>query len=158
MTTIPIITELPAGIPAISLWQPWATLVALGLKHYETRHWRCPERFIGCDVAIHSAKRWNSAMADFCRDPAITAALSQAGFERRTYGKKCPSYRLPLGQIVAVVRFGVCLPTTDVYPQPFEKLVGDYRPGRFAWPINSVRRLLNPIDEVGRQGFWRING
>ena len=27
-------------LKAISLWQPWASLIPLGLKHYETRSWK----------------------------------------------------------------------------------------------------------------------
>jgi hypothetical protein len=39
---------------ALTLWQPWATAIALGLKHYETRTW-----FVGYrgDLAIHAAKK-----------------------------------------------------------------------------------------------------
>ena len=29
----------PPPIKAVSLWQPWASLVACGVKHHETRHW-----------------------------------------------------------------------------------------------------------------------
>ncbi|TRU31740.1 MAG: ASCH domain-containing protein [Microcystis aeruginosa Ma_QC_B_20070730_S2] len=39
---------------AISLWQPWASLVANGLKLYETRGW--PTKYRGV-LAIHAAKR-----------------------------------------------------------------------------------------------------
>ena len=42
---------------AISLWQPWAQLVADGVKHYETRSWKPPRHLLGKRIAIHSAKR-----------------------------------------------------------------------------------------------------
>lgn len=41
-------------IKAITLRQPWATLVALGLKHYETRDWGTNYRG---RVLIHAAKQ-----------------------------------------------------------------------------------------------------
>ncbi len=39
---------------AISLWQPWATFVALGVKTIETRSWKTSYRG---PLAIHAAKR-----------------------------------------------------------------------------------------------------
>jgi hypothetical protein len=41
---------------AISLWQPWASLIACGAKPYETRHWAPPRELIGQRIAIHAAK------------------------------------------------------------------------------------------------------
>lgn len=41
---------------AISLWQPWASLVAIEVKPYETRHWAPPKELIGQTIAIHAAK------------------------------------------------------------------------------------------------------
>lgn len=39
---------------AISLWQPWASLIAAGVKSIETRGW--PTNYRG-QIAIHAAKR-----------------------------------------------------------------------------------------------------
>src|SRR5580658_8419029 len=41
----------------ISLWQPWASLIAAGAKPFETRHWRPHVCQIGHRIAIHAAKR-----------------------------------------------------------------------------------------------------
>jgi hypothetical protein len=42
---------------AITLWQPWASLVAIGAKPYEFRSWRPPSWVIGERVGIHAAAR-----------------------------------------------------------------------------------------------------
>jgi hypothetical protein len=42
---------------AISLWQPWASLIAAGAKPFETRHWAPPRKLIGATIAIHAAKK-----------------------------------------------------------------------------------------------------
>lgn len=47
--------HLPEKIPAITLWQPWASLIAAGQKCYETRSW---QRSYRGPLAIHSANRW----------------------------------------------------------------------------------------------------
>lgn len=41
----------------ISLWSPWASLVACGAKPFETRHWAPPPSLIGQTIAIHAAKK-----------------------------------------------------------------------------------------------------
>lgn len=43
---------------ALTLTQPWASLVVLGEKRYETRSWRPPAARIGERIAIHAAAGW----------------------------------------------------------------------------------------------------
>ena len=40
---------------AITLWQPWASLIAAGAKTIETRTWSPPHSLIGQPLAIHAA-------------------------------------------------------------------------------------------------------
>lgn len=42
---------------AVSLWQPWASLIACGAKTIETRSWPAPRTVVGQRIAIHAAKR-----------------------------------------------------------------------------------------------------
>lgn len=42
---------------AITVWQPWATLIALGAKPFEFRGWPAPARLVGQRVAIHAGAR-----------------------------------------------------------------------------------------------------
>ena len=42
---------------AITLHQPWASLIALGVKTVETRSWPAPARLMGQTIAIHAGKR-----------------------------------------------------------------------------------------------------
>ena len=44
-------------LKAISLHEPWASLIASGHKTLETRSWRPPKLLVGCTIAIHAAKR-----------------------------------------------------------------------------------------------------
>jgi hypothetical protein len=50
---------------AISLWQPYASLIACGAKPFETRDWAPPRELIGQTIAIHAAKKIDSASIDF---------------------------------------------------------------------------------------------
>src|SRR5437660_12667474 len=81
---------------AISLWQPWASLIALGLKRFETRSWPLRKYSPRMSYAIHAAKRWTKAQRDLCEfDPIISRMVM--GLTPIT---------MPLGAYVAIVTFG----------------------------------------------------
>lgn len=132
----------PAGptLPTLSLWQPWASLIAAGVKMHETRHW--PTRVRG-RVAIHAAKRLD---LDDAPDRLCAFALG-AGWDRG---------ELPHGAVVAIAELTACMRTEEVADRveraDFE--AGNFGPGRFAFRLCDVRPLLQPIPLVGRQGFF----
>ena len=80
---------------AISLWQPWASAMALGLKRNETRSW---ETLVRGPIAIHAAKGFPQY--------ARTFASEEKSFVR------LPSF-IPLGAIVATARLGRVEPTQN---------------------------------------------
>lgn len=41
---------------AISIKQPWASLIAHGIKDIENRTWKCPQKYIGQKILIHASK------------------------------------------------------------------------------------------------------
>lgn len=42
---------------AISIKQPWASLIVHGIKDIENRTWKCPKQYIGQRVLIHASKK-----------------------------------------------------------------------------------------------------
>ncbi len=53
---------------AISLWQPWASLIACGAKPFETRSYAPPRALIGETIAIHAAKKIDKSAAQFAEE------------------------------------------------------------------------------------------
>lgn len=53
---------------AVSLWQPYASLIACGAKPYETRDWAPPRELIGQPIAIHAAKKIDPEIVDFVEE------------------------------------------------------------------------------------------
>ena len=45
------------SVYAITLHQPWATLIALGVKNVETKSWPVPERVLGQTITIRAGRR-----------------------------------------------------------------------------------------------------
>jgi hypothetical protein len=63
---------------AISLWQPWATAIALGSKRIETRPWATAYRG---PLAIHAAKRCVKAELRTCSHLSFwQGALNRQGY------------------------------------------------------------------------------
>jgi activating signal cointegrator 1 len=130
---------------AISLWQPWASLMAFGAKRYETRGY--PTGLKG-ELAIHAAKKRDRDCLALCREEPFRTALIDGGIE--LIGD------LPFGAIVAVGKLIACHRVEDIRDtlSEQERAFGDYRDGRFAWELELTERLETPIPAVGKQGFW----
>jgi hypothetical protein len=122
---------------AISLWQPWASFIAIGVKPYETRSWSPPSRLIGQRIAIHAAKqRVDADDVEWWR----LVSKGQAG-------------PLPFGAIVCTAILAADFPAQDV---PWDEF-GDYAQGRRAWHLTQIERLEPAIPARGAQGFWSWN-
>lgn len=124
----------------ISLWQPWASAIALGVKRVETRHWSTDYRG---PLAIHASKRWTREQIEFAQ-------------VERSLGR-LPG-RIPLGALIAVCDLVDVRPTLELKTQvsAIERIYGNYEPGRFGWVLENVRALPEPIAFCGRQGFFNV--
>ena len=134
---------------AITLTQPWATLVAIGAKRIETRSWRTLYRG---HLAIHAAK----GFPELARERFFNWEF------REVLEAHCihSFHELPLGVVVATCTLVDCVRITpDNMPPPGgpEFYFGDYTPGRWAWMLNSVKSLPYPIPLRGSLGLWEWN-
>lgn len=137
----------------ISLWQPWASLVALGVKRFETRSW---ETMHQGPIAIHAAKKWNRELAEICLTQPFFGALSAVCEHRALYRT---GHALPFGAVVATARLSRCIRITSenaAQVDPMERAFGDYAPGRFMWVLDDVRALATPIPFKGAQSVFEI--
>lgn len=126
---------------ALTLSQPWATLVALGVKRIETRSWRTSHRG---RLLIHAA-----------------AGKSDRNLEWRLAARKViPSDLtgpgMPLGAFVAIAQLVdiVRIPEDWQPSDALEAELGDYRAGRFAWMLSDVFPLVPPAPARGALGLW----
>lgn len=155
-------------IPAITLWQPWASLVAVGANRYETRSWPAPQTLQPGDLlAIHAAARRPSLGLDAMHWNAALEALRALCMRTSTEIND----ELPTGSVVAVCEYGGCYRTetavrdccglrrtgTAIHcEKPRELWFGDWSPGRYAWELEVVLDLSDrPIEARGRQRVWQ---
>lgn len=127
---------------AISLWQPWASAMALGLKRIETRHWSTSYRG---PLAIHAAKRWTGEERDFAEACARHYVLPELAAP-------------PLGAIVAV-GFLTGVQRVEAIRDsltPMEDGFGNYSNGRFGWLFRDIEPLPEAVPFKGAQGFFTV--
>lgn len=140
---------------AISLHQPWASLVALGIKKYETRSWNTKYRG---KVLICSAKvsyTPNTWLGDYLISDITNAICELAGMEASC--KTALDFfncNLPLGKVLCVVNLEDCIKVESKQVSQLEQLCGNWTPGRYAWELANLMPLPEPIPIKGRQGLW----
>jgi len=130
-------------IRGLSLTQPWASLIAIGVKKIETRSWRTHYRG---PLAIHASKgfRWPEDW-ELVPFPAPDA--------------------LPRGAILAVATLRTVQWTghNAVYPPDWlrtvddiERAFGDFSEKRYGWFLEDVHELAEPIPCRGARGLWTV--
>lgn len=152
----------------LSLWQPWATLIAAGSKHIETRSWSTNYRG---RLAIHAAKKSTRQLDELCIEPGpIRDALERTGHLVASADQM--KLTLPVGVVVATcyladvfpvdageqyfrIGGGALAKVTLPPPEP-ERSFGDYTAGRYAWLLIEVRSLPTPIPCRGAQGLFDL--
>lgn len=125
---------------ALTLTQPWASLMALRQKTVETRSWYTAYRGL---LVIHAAKGFPVWARETCTEPEFAAAL----------GGRLAS-DLPLSRGLCVVRLHACVSTEGFIPPVEEEVFGDYSMGRWAWITEYVKPLEDPPPVRGALGLW----
>lgn len=133
------------GLRAITVRQPYAQLLALGHKGYETRPYQPRIVGVGDRIAIHAGARVAQIAAGGTLDWIDNALIGKSE---------------PLGAIVATATIVGVYPTTGVGApsvSDWERAVGDWSPRRWAWSLD-VERLAEPIPCRGALGLWLVPG
>lgn len=121
---------------ALTLWQPWAGLVAAGHKTIETRSWSTSYRGL---LVIAAAKR---------RPRRVDV--------QPTDGPSAGDLADLFGAALAVCELVDVRPLRpeDAGPGSASRLPVELVEGRFAWVLERIR-LIPPVPIVGRQGLYR---
>lgn len=163
---------------AITIWNPYASLIGCHAKKFETRGWATKYRG---PIAIHAAQR------DPCRLPLIDKAELARYIRQEIDAGRCPPLPLmPRGAIIATaelvnvwrivqqhpgadvavakhIPLGAESLTLDKHAPDFDAFfvpteqeiaLGDWTPGRYAWELRNVKLLPNPVPVKGQQGLW----
>lgn len=151
---------------AITIWQPWATLIMIGAKPHEFRGYAAPRFVRNQRIVIHAGARSvrPAEVEDLIR--RIDAeALGTGAIEERTCldldkaGELLMRVRaafkcrlLPLSMALGTAVLGEPVQSCDL----FKMNVADSDRGAFnwAWPLTDIQHFEPPIPMRGAQGFW----
>jgi hypothetical protein len=132
----------------LTLLQPWAGLLALGLKRFETRSWNTQYRG---KLAIHASARMPREGRQL---------LEELGKVNRSFLPGGYKYRVctTLGHVLGEVEVQETCSTNDSEAQRLvsdaERDLGDYSPDRFFWICKNPRIYEQPCPAKGQLGFW----
>ena len=123
---------------AISIKQPWASLIAHGIKDIENRTWKCPQKYIGQRVLIHASKFR-------AKDYFIPKRL----FINSKVCSILVSDELPKGAIIGSVVITDCVQN---HPSVWAEK------GVWNWVLKDAVLFDKPIRDVkGKLSFWNFN-
>ncbi len=138
---------------ALSLIQPWASLVAIGAKQIETRSWKTLYRGT---LAIHAAKGFP------CHGPeqmGVIVAVCELTAVHRIPLQPQHFARFDVPTQHRLSSYPVILPPLEWregFGHSHEFDFGDYTAGRFAWILTDVCALKEPIVCKGALGLWDV--
>ncbi|MEO0684946.1 MAG: ASCH domain-containing protein, partial [Cyanobacteria bacterium J06649_11] len=136
-------TTTPNTLKAISLWQPWASLIELGLKHYETRSWKTKYRgrLLICSAAKSTKEQYQQYLK--ISNEIKLPLLDESNF--------------PRGYALAICDLVDCIEMTPEFisqQSQTEILCGDWQVGRYAWKLKNIQPITEPFAVKGKQGLF----
>lgn len=136
----------------LTVRQPYASLLALGIKEFETRSKRTSVRG---RIAIHAAAKPPVKVGDAALfGPYPVWSKPHATF---MYTPIFGVIRLPLGAVLGTAVLDDIAPTDD--PSKFtadEIAVGDFAPGRWAWHMSDAQ-LVQAVPAAGQLAWWEVD-
>lgn len=137
---------------ALTIWQPHATLLAIGARRIETRGWSTAYRG---PLVIHAAARWDADRARECGDAG--RMLAERDWTIESLAGRQAFARLPwretLGRVLAIADLVDCRPIPEPQGTWLDRSLGGFGRGRFGWFLENPR-LVQPAYRGGRQGLW----
>ena len=161
-------------VKAITLYQPYASLIAVGAKRFETRG--CATNYRG-PIAIHAGLKEPEHLYSRAFIDGVSNAFGWQGTDDMFWLEmRC----LPRGAVIATAKIRSCYriedrpqwtgpewykvslsTSTSGFTSEFfmmiseeEYLFGDWRQGRYAWRLDDVQPLPEPVPARGMQGLW----
>lgn len=154
---------------ALTIWQPWVSLIIAGAKPYEFRHWLPPASLIGHRIALHAG----------ARKPKVTEVDDLIERLKHGVGHDNPCLRreealelltrarkqmhlMPLSAVIGTATLGKPKRGDECAREMGLGEAGNDsdRAGTFnwGWPMLDIEPWLPPVPAKGMQGLWNFGG
>ena len=148
---------------ALTIWQPWASLIMIGAKPYEFRSWMAPRSLVGKRLVIHAGSRaMKSAEVTNLIDRLTDDELAwSTALHRESALPFLETLRranqLPLGAGIGTAIVGVSREGAHIAAE-FGATTINYSDrdlhSNFGWPLTDIELWDEPIRMSGKQGLW----
>jgi activating signal cointegrator 1 len=131
----------------LTIQQPYATLILLKAKQYETRRWLTPHRG---PLLIHAGRHYQEANKRLLFTEPFKSILEQHGIYQ--------FQDLPFGAILGQVTLGCIEPAWQIsgWQTDQELNCGFWGPGNYAWRLDQPQPWQKPLFTSGQPGLWEI--
>ena len=136
-----VIVVLVILMKVLSLREPWATLIKDQKKFIETRSWKINYRG---ELYIH----------------ASMTKIDQETRNRKELFNLLEKESLSFGMIICKCQLVDCIYMTKEYVEDMKRnhyqeyICGEYKEGRYAWILEDIKALEEPILSKGHLGIW----
>lgn len=149
---------------ALTIWQPWASLIAAGAKPYEWRGWCAPLSIVGQRIAIHAGARpvqkpeIAQLLHQIWTNPVESSLIVKIALPLLDRWHTSPG-ALPLSTVLCTAVLGTPITAATWAEQHatdgFDSNRIDH--SKWAWPLTDLE-TLDPFEPAtGKQGFWEWN-
>ena len=146
---------------ALTIWQPWASLIMAGAKLYEFRRWDYGSRnpnLAGTRIVIHAGARpiKRAEVVDILQrmdagESALIEAIARPILDR-ILAAHSNSPGLPFASGLGTATLLRARRCTDLFKGVIDSDRIDQHV--YAWPLQAIEPFPHPIPCRGAQGFW----
>lgn len=143
---------------ALTIWQPWAELIIMGHKTFETRVWK--PYYSDKRIAIHAAA-YKRLPHELYMEIAYAIGIPPEKYNGSwLYYMEHRVTADHFGAVLGTASIGRVLTSSEAIKalSPKEMALGDYSPRRYAWELTDVEVFKKPIPARGMQGLWEWEG
>lgn len=154
---------------ALTIWQPWASLIIAGAKPYEFRSWRAPRSLIGQRIVIHAAAK-KIPSYDLNQLLYVIALRDRSAELARAAAETClipakaqpvldsaREMALPMSAGIGTAIIGEPRLGTEIAAEFGVPRANDSdrdQHANWGWPMLEIEPWETPIPMRGAQGFW----
>lgn len=147
---------------ALTIWQPWASLIVAGVKPFEFRKWDFRSRnvdLVGKRIVIHAGAREVRAaeLVDLMHRLGHDAGkgtglkLGPALDLLDAWWRKGKGVTLPLAAGLGTAIIGCPRKASAIFAGPDSDRIDEHV---YAWPLDDIERFEPVVPARGKQGFW----
>lgn len=151
---------------ALTIWQPWASLIMIGAKPWEWRRWKLPARLVGERIVIHAGARRidrselydliyscqleqrQRAAGEPVRDPTAMKVDEALAWLEQVWSS---DVRPPLAAGLGTAVLGEPRIASDLgFPCDSARIEDQ----NWGWPMLDIEPFAEPVPMRGMQGIW----